>query len=827
MMTMRDRAFKPIRAGLLILAVWVAWGLAPVQAQDEGAVLAIKAGTIFPVGAAPIEDGIILIQRGKITAVGKDIEIPDGAEIIEASDRVVIPGLIDAMTTLNEAGRDDEASVTPDILALDSFDFFGTYRRMLAGGVTAVHIAPGRHRLMPGYGAVVKLAADSPDQQVLQAKDGLCVVLGEPPKNPPVVFDPPVPPGPDNPVEPAVRQLPTTRMGQMALLRNTFARAQWNQTQSDPMDAQTQSLMPVLDRTQVLRVNCHTAQDIRNALALAQTFQFKLIIEGATEAYKMIDEIKASEASVIVASDNEPGQPRVRDNTRARDTGRANPDNVAALAEADIAFALSSPTDQTIGDLQFIAGTAVSRGLSPRQALTSVTLSPARLLGIADRVGSIEVGKDADLVILTGSPFSLSSTVDRTLVNGKTVYCQTPGQAAKTDNDAPVTAIKAGRILTGSRGQILNGLILIQDGKILYSGKDKPLPDSVTVMDASDSVVIPGMIDIHSHLGLHADSTTVDTRAPFTGPNASHLRLASIAQGIAMDDEAFAEVLGSGVTSILLAPKTQGLVCGNGAVIKLAGDTPKGRVVKAFAAVTFSMSRGTPRMAKIWEARDLLKRAKAYAGQWDRYERKYREYEQRKARSTPDLVEPPKQPGRDTNLALLRGLFKREMPALVQAGRDDEIRNTLTVFRDEYNLDTVLLGAGNAYRMMPEIRRHDIGVALGPSILQYDKTQPINNAALLSQYGIRVALHTSATSGTQYLPMNAAYAIRHGMAADQALQAVTLTPARLLHVEDRIGSLDAGKDADLVILTGAPFEFTTQVKTVMINGHIVYRRTAP
>jgi imidazolonepropionase-like amidohydrolase len=274
------------------------------------------------------------------------------------------------------------------------------------------------------------------------------------------------------------------------------------------------------------------------------------------------------------------------------------------------------------------------------------------MLGIADRVGSIEVGKDADLVILSGGPFKLASTVDRTLINGKTVYCQAALKAEQTPQDKPVTAIKAGRILTGSRGQIPNGLILIQDGKILYSGKDKPLPDHVTLIDASDDVVIPGMIDMHSHLGLHADSTEVETRSPTTGPDSSGLRLASIAQGIDPEDEAFKEVLRSGVTSILLVPQTRGLVGGNGAVIKLAGETPEDRLVKDYAAITFSMTGGAPRMAKIWQARDLLKRAKAYADQWDRYERQYSEYEQRKARSTPDLVEPPKQPRRDTNLEL-------------------------------------------------------------------------------------------------------------------------------------------------------------------------------
>jgi len=826
-MTMRDTiSGNTIRIGVLILATVVVWCVAPIHAQSDETVLAIKAGTILPVTSAPIKDGVILIQQGKILAVGQDVDIPYNARVIDVSDKVVIPGLIDAMTTLNEGGRDDEESITPDIKALDSFDFYGEYRRLLAGGVTAVHIAPGRNRLVPGYGAAVKLMADSPEDQILRRAAGLCVVLGEPPKYPPLVFDPPVPPGPDNPVEPAVRQLPTTRMGQMALLRHAFSQALWHKTNSETLDALTEAMLPVLEKTQVLRVNCHAAIDIRNALNLAMAFDLKLVIEGATEAYKVIDEIKASGAHVIVTSELEPGEPSMRDNTRNRTAGRPSSETVLALAEAGISFALASPTDLAISDLQFIAGVAVSRGLTPEQALRSVTMSPAEILGIADRVGSIETGKDADLVILSDDPFTLSSRVEQTLVYGKTVYCETARDSNESDTDKPIIAIKAGKILTASRGQILNGLILIQEGKIIYSGKGKPLPAHAELIDASDDVVMPGMIDIHSHLGLHADSMTVRTRSATTSSNSSQGRLASIAHAIDPNDEAFAEVLRQGVTSIMLAPKTQDLVSGNGAVIKLAGHMSEERIVKEYAAITFSMAGGSPRMAKIWQARDLLKRAKAYADQWDRYEEKYKEYEQRKARSKPDLVEPPKQPGRDTSLELLRGLFKREMPALVWAQRDDEIHNVLEVFRNEYNLDTVLLGADNAHRLIAEIRRHSIGVALGPEILQYDKHRAINNAAVLSQNGVRVALHTSATSGTQYLPLSAAYAIRHGMEPDQALQAVTLTPARLLHVEDRIGSIDAGKDADLVILSGSPFEFTTHVKTVLINGNIVYRRTA-
>ena len=144
------------------------------------------------------------------------------------------------------------------------------------------------------------------------------------------------------------------------------------------------------------------------------------------------------------------------------------------------------------------------------------------------------------------------------------------------------------------------------------------------------------------------------------------------------------------------------------------------------------------------------------------------------------------------------------------------------MFRDEYNLDVILLGASEAYRIIPELRKYNVPVALGPEIIIYDKAKPINNAALLTEKGFDIALHAGAASGTQYLPLNAAYAVRFGLDYDKALQAVTLAPARMLHVEDRIGSIDVGKDADLVILSGDPFEFTTKVQKVFVNGQIVF-----
>ncbi len=818
------------------ISILISTLIVPTSLAEETSVVAIKAGTIFPVTSAPIQDGIVLIRNGKIEAVGKELQIPDDAEVIDATDKMVIPGLIDAFTTLAEQNRDDEESVTPDIRAKDAFDFYGKYRRMLAGGVTTVYVSPGQRRLISGLGAVVKLAGDSITERCLKDTAALRVTLGELPKSPPALFKPPIPPDPCNPLLPEEKQLPTTRMAEMAVLRKVFTEAQMYLNQpSQEADSKMQALLPVLKRELSVHVNCQTAQDIRNAILLAGTFDLKLVIEGATEAYKLIDEIKQSKSPVIMTGVFEPGRRQAKDYTRDIALGRVNPANPRLLAEAGVKFALTSPTDETIADLQFIAGYAVSQGLTPRDALRSITITPAEILGVAERTGSIEKGKDADLVILTGEPFQAQTVVDKTLINGKVVYARREAEIEKEEPEQkPITAIRAGKILTASRGRIDNGLILIKGDKIAYVGKPKDIPEQATVIDAGKSVVIPGLIDIHSHVGLHSESEPVrmNPSAPTSGPGSSNLRLVSITNAIRPNDKAFREVLRSGVTSVLLAPETRGPVSGNAALIKLAGNSVQDMIVKEYAAIKLSMLGDRARMTRIWDTRSLLKRAKEYGEKWDEYERKHKEYERRRQyegdkvsdEDEKETFKEPARPSRDTNLELLRGLFKREMPALVCADRADEIQAALKVFRDEYNLDVIILGGDDAFRIIDELRKYNVGVAIGPNIIRYEKGKPINNADLLTRNRLRVAFHTSATSGTQYLPMNAAYAVRYGMDEDKAFRAITIYPAELLHVDDRIGSIDEGKDADLVILSGEPFDFRSRVQKVIVNGQIVYEQ---
>ncbi|MHC4400612.1 MAG: amidohydrolase family protein [Planctomycetota bacterium] len=812
-----------LRAAETLVVALVSVMTAQPGAAQEDSIVAVKAGTIIPVTAEPIENGIILIRNGKIEAVGQAVEVPDGAEVIDASDKVVIPGLIDAFTTLAEQ-REDEESITPDIRAKDAFDFYGEYRRMLAGGVTTVYVSPGQQRLVGGVGAVVKLAGQPAAQRLLDDESALRVTLGELPKNPPAIFDPPIPPGPDNPLLPEEKQLPTTRMAELAVLRRVFTQARLDRKKHpEEIDPKTKVLIQTLNGRLPVRVNCHNVQDIRSAISFAKAYNLKLIIEGATEACRAVDQIKDCQAPVVLSGVVRPGRKDPRDYAWDVALGRINPASPAILAKADVKFAISAPTDETVADLQFVAGHAVTRGLSTEHALQAITVVPAEILGVADRVGSIEKGKDADLVILSDQPFSIQSVVDRTMVNGQTVYTRETDGRQQT-SEQPTLAVRAGRILTASEGHIDNGLILVRDCRITYVGPPKEIPQGTTVLDATGSVVIPGMIDIHSHLGLHWESEPVrlDSRPATTGPKSDRLNLVSIVNAIAPNDEAFQKVMRRGVTSVLLAPATTGLVSGNAALIKTAGDGVEDVVVKEYAAVKFSMLGDGQRLARVWQARDLLKKAKEYAEKWDKYEREHQEYRHRQATAKESEIKEPDRPGRDAKLELLRGLFRRKMPAMVHANRADEILGALQVFREEYNLDVIILGGDDSFRIVPELKKHRARMAIGPEILRYEKGRAINSADLLIRNGLRVAFHTSATSGTQYLPEGAGYAVKYGMDRNKALRAITSYPAEMLKVDDRVGSIDVGKDADLVILSGEPFEFTSRVEKVIVSGRVAF-----
>jgi len=468
---------------LLALAAWVTCGSAGAQ---DGPALVIRAGKIIPVTGDPIAPGAILIRDGKIAEIGPDVDAPADARVIDVPDGVVIPGLVTAFTTLSEGTRDVEESVTPDLRVADGLDTYGDWRGVLSRGITTVYLSPAGRRLMPGQGAVAKLGAGPVSARVLDAPAPLRIVLGEWPKNPPRLWDPPLPPTPDEPSAPPEEQLPTTRMGEMVQLRRVFEEAE-----SAAVAGAVRGDVPV-------RVRADRAEDIRNALALADEFGLQLTIEGGREAHLLADELARRDVAVVLFPEVGSGE----DLALTQVSGEARADCAAVLSRAGVTVAIATE-DASRTDILPVAAWQIGNGMPADAALRAITQSAAEIMGVEDQVGAIEVGRDADLAILTGEPFATRTRVQATISDGRVAYERKATDVGDAEAAGDLLIIRAARIFTGSGGAILSGEIRIRGSVIEDVGQQREPPPDAEVVDLGDRTVMPGMIDMQTHLGLH------------------------------------------------------------------------------------------------------------------------------------------------------------------------------------------------------------------------------------------------------------------------------------------------------------------------------------
>lgn len=366
----------------------------------------------------PVE-GIVLIDKGKILAVGK-AEVPEEAEIIDAGGKWVLPGFIDAHTHLGiceetyriEGDDTNEMTdpVTPHARALDAVnpDDEGL-RDAVAGGITCVFAAPGSGNVIGGTGLVMKTTGKVVDKMVLREPAGLKIAFGENPKR---VY------GED-------KKMPMTRMGTAALLRESFVKAQNYQQQlqkglEDPdempeRDLRYEILVMALNKEIPLRAHAHRADDIMTAVRIAKEFNLDLVIEHCTEGHKIAEELaEAGVPAVVGPSLSNRAKVELKDLTFK---------TPGVLAKAGVKIALM--TDHPVIPVQYLpisAGLAVREGLSELDALRALTINPAEILGVADRVGSLTPGKDADVVIWSGSPLEFVSKPQVVFINGEVVF---------------------------------------------------------------------------------------------------------------------------------------------------------------------------------------------------------------------------------------------------------------------------------------------------------------------------------------------------------------------------------------------------------------------
>jgi imidazolonepropionase-like amidohydrolase len=385
---------------------------------------AIAGARVVPVEGEPIDGGTVLFDAGKIVAVGgPDLAVPDGAEVVDAAGKWVLPGFIDAHAHVGLAeeaegwaGRDVNeltSPVTAYVRALDAINPADQgFRDAIEGGVLAVNVNPGSANPIGGQTAAIKCWGRSVDQMVLREPAGLKSALGENPKR----------------VYGEKDKTPSTRLGTAGVIREALVQAanylaRLEAAASSPpadrkpvdRDLNLEALGRVLRREIPWRQHCHRADDIATAIRLAREFGYDLVIDHGTEAHLLADLLAADHIPVIIGP-----LFTSRSKVELRNRSLANPGKLAA---AGVTIAIT--TDHPVVPLHFLihqATLAVKEGLDRETALRAVTINPARILGVGHRIGSIEPGKDADLVIWSGDPLDVMSRAERAYLDGREIY---------------------------------------------------------------------------------------------------------------------------------------------------------------------------------------------------------------------------------------------------------------------------------------------------------------------------------------------------------------------------------------------------------------------
>jgi imidazolonepropionase-like amidohydrolase len=382
----------------------------PARAQ-----VAIKGEKIHTMAGPLIENGVVVIRDGKIAAVGPaaSTPIPDGFEVLEA--KVVTPGLIDARATVGLTGianqeqdqdqLDRSAPIQPELRAIDAFNVHDRLCEWLRNfGITTVHAGHAPGELISGQTMVIKLTGNTVDEAILKPEAALACTLSED-------------------AQKGEGKSPGSRAKMMAMLRAELLKAQDYLKKQDAAEAdkkpdrdlKMEMLVRVLKGELPLLVYAHRVRDIANALRLAEEFKLKLWLDGAAEAYLIADRIQAAGVPVIV----HPAMQRAWGETE-----NLTFECAAKLKAAGVPIALQSGFEDYVPKTRvvlFEAAIAAVHGLGPEAALQAITIDAASLLGVADRVGSLEAGKDGDVALYDGDPFEYTSHCVGVVIDGKIV----------------------------------------------------------------------------------------------------------------------------------------------------------------------------------------------------------------------------------------------------------------------------------------------------------------------------------------------------------------------------------------------------------------------
>ena len=707
--------------------------------------------------------------------------------------------------------------------------------RWRSTGFTTVVASPSEG-IFPGQSAVINLGGERPREMVVKTPVALRVNLSR---------------------GGSVRGFPGSLMGVFAYLKQVFMDAAhydaaWSLYEDDPRGLERPGYDRALEPIRAavrggtpFLVPATTTVQAQRAIDLAAESGTTPVIYGLHRGYEAADVLAANRVTALVNVDwprpPRDGDPEAQPSLNQLRLWDRAPTTAAALSTAGVRFAFYSGDISDPADVVENVGEAVERGLSTEAAIRALTLTPAEIFGVADRLGSIEDGKIANLVVTDGDLFVDDTELKMVFVDGKQFEV---GELASPDDDEdedeeeeetttsnvkvpmardrgayrsdPVTLIRNATVLTASHGRIENSDILIRDGKIAEVGQGLDAPRGAHVVDASDKYVIPGIFDAHSHIagegGINEGSVAVSA-------------MVGIGDVIDPDQNSIYRALAGGVTSVNVLHGSANPIGGKNAVLKLrwGADAEGLKFAGAIPGIKFALGENTKRdrdpdrypstrMGVNDVIRQAFVEAQQYMADWEEYE----------AAGEGNAI-PPR---RDLKLETLAEILRGERLVHAHSYRADEILQLLRLAEEFGFRIATFQHVLEGYKVAKEIAEHGAGASTfsdwwGYKVEAYDAIP--YNAALMTEKGVLVSINSDSGEEMRHLNQEAAKAMKWGgLTEEEALRLVTLNPAMQLRVDDRTGSIDVGKDADLVVFDGHPLSVYGVVQQTYVDGELYF-----
>ena len=803
---------------------------------DELRKPSFETGGSFLIVGATIHDalqpafrGDILVTDGVIAAIGGGLEAPEGVQIVEGSGRHVVPGAIDAHSHMAISGGVNEAtlSITADCDMTDVVDAedIALYRA-LAGGTTTIQILHGSANAIGGQAELLKLRGRGKTADEIRFEagpKGIKFALGENPKR-------------SNWGTPGER-FPATRLGVEAIFYRAFERANEFRAELEAYDAavargedpapvrsdlRLEALAAIIEGELIVHAHSYRADEILMLLRAAEAFDFRIgTLHHVLEGYKVASEIAAHGAGTSTFSDWWSYKIEAYD---------AVPGNAALLDEAGVVSSIKSDSDELVRHLYHEAAKSVGYvGMDRVRALQLVTLAPAIQLGVRDRVGTLEVGKDADIVVFDGDPLDVDSIPQMTFVEGELVFerrdafelaSNPPVVATVEAHTGELNAIDArggapfailgATVHTGVEESIEAGAVIVHNGRIVaiennldgFSGE---------AIDGGGMHLYPGLIALDTEIGLaEIGSIRATQDARELGGGQPDL---SVASSINAESAHVGVTRYNGVTRAQAVPRGRP-ISGQSAVIALAGDTWEEMLTLERDMLHLRFPT-TSNLAEEKQRKGISKARRVLAEEFEAAREYSRLREEAFANGLPT-------PPFDPRAAALAPFAKGDKRVACHANNAQTILHALH-FIETQELDAVIYGGAEAWKVAEQLAEAQIPVVIGPILsLPSDRFDPYDAPyaapAVLARAGVPFAISTANDENPRNLAFHAGFARAYGLPELEALRAVTLYPARILGLEDELGTIEVGKRADLVLADGDLMDPTTRVQRVWIDG---------